>query len=191
MKCQKCGINEVNFHYSTNVNGCVTETNLCSQCAAQSGYDIGKLFNTKHDSDLESLFSAMFPVRGGIRGFMPMSIPGIRANAFLPISIQPAGNKIMHNDGCNCGYETGVKRDVNVEVDEEMKIRRELNAQMRAAVENEEFEKAAILRDKIKALETTGAQRAVNAQETLNTQASGGHEKCDSEKTSQDSQAAQ
>jgi protein-arginine kinase activator protein McsA len=54
---------------------------------------------------------------------------------------------------CSCGIEEKAKTLLNVEIDEDMSKRRELNAQMRIAVENEEFEKAAELRDKIKELE--------------------------------------
>jgi len=194
MKCQKCGSNEVNFHYSTNVNGCVTETHLCSNCAAECGYDINKFFNREQSFDIGSLLSGIFPVREGFNGFMPPAIPVIRSTAFIPIAVQSNNAVRGATDMCNCGCETGTVRRPNTEVDEEMKQRRELNAQMRAAVEKEEFEKAAELRDKIKALETSAAHRAVNAQENVCTQGAhetGGSVKCDSETTSQDSPAAQ
>jgi len=179
MKCQKCGTNEVNFHYSSNVNGCVAETHLCSKCAMESGYDLVNLFNE------------LFPERGGVRGFMPMAIPVFKSNAFFPVTMRTQQNLQGQNEACNCGCETGKARQINVEVDEDMQIRRELNAQMRAAVEKEEFEKAAELRDKIKALETTATHRAVNVQHDHNTQEAGGNVKCDSETTSQDSPAVQ
>ena len=116
MKCQKCGKNEVNFHYSSNINGCITETRLCSFCAAEEGYDVRQMF------DMESVFNGMFPVLGGIGGFIPTILPVTRT-------------------------------ETNVKVDDEMRERRELNVQMRAAVENEDYEKAAGLRDKIRELE--------------------------------------
>jgi len=191
MKCQKCGTNEVNFHYSTNVNGCVAETHLCSKCAVESGYDLNKIFDREQTLDLGTLFNRLFPARGGIEGFMPMAIPVFKSSAFFPITVQPQHDLPGQNEACNCGCETGEKRQTNIEIDEDMKIRRELNAQMRAAVEKEEFEKAAELRDKIKALETTAAHRAVNAQVDYNTQEAGGNVKCDSETTSQDSPAVQ
>ena len=147
MKCQKCGKNEVNFHYSSNVNGCVTETHLCSGCAAESGYDIGHMF------DLGNVFDSMFPIRG-FGGFMPMAIPVMQTNAMLPFTTGPRMGMIGQQDPCGCGCGQTVPKEKDVEVDEAMTKRRELNMQMRAAVEKEDFEKAAELRDKIKELES-------------------------------------
>ena len=38
MKCENCGKNEVTFVYQSNVNGHVTEKHLCADCAAKLGY---------------------------------------------------------------------------------------------------------------------------------------------------------
>ena len=146
MKCQKCGKNEVNFHYASNVNGSITETNLCSVCASESGYDIGQMFD------------AMFPIRG-VSGFMPVAMPMMQTHALLPFLMQPGMRPDMtpvHGqvDSCTCGCTKSAPFDMDVEVDEKMIKRRELNMQMRAAVEKEDFETAAKLRDKIKELET-------------------------------------
>ncbi|MDR2599519.1 MAG: UvrB/UvrC motif-containing protein [Oscillospiraceae bacterium] len=46
------------------------------------------------------------------------------------------------------------KKREPVEVDESANIRRELNKQMRIAIDNEEFERAAEIRDELKALNT-------------------------------------
>jgi len=145
MKCQKCGKNEVNFHYSSNVNGSITETNLCSVCASESGYDIGQMFDS------------MFPIRG-VSGFMPMAIPMMQANTLLPFIMEPRmglGTAPVHGQAgsCACGCTKSAPGEMDVEVDEKMIKRRELNMQMRAAVEKEDFETAAVLRDKIKELE--------------------------------------
>jgi len=148
MKCQICGKNEVNFHYTSNVNGCITETHLCSVCAAESGYDIGKMFG------LENVFDGIFPVRE-MSGFIPMLVPLINSNSTFPFTMKPGLDMIeQKNCRCGCGQQTSIIENPRIEVDEEMSKRRELNAQMRIAVENEEFEKAAVLRDKIKELET-------------------------------------
>jgi len=166
MKCQKCGSNEVSFHHSTNVNGCVTETHLCSQCAAESGYDIEKLF------DLGNIFDGMILMQGGQGGFLPVAIQKMQSNSMFPFTMQPLTGKIEQGASCDCGCGNTTKI-TDVEVDEEMKKRRELNALMRAAVAAEEFEKAAELRDEIRALE------------------SGRVTTCDSETTTQDSPTAQ
>ena len=153
MKCQKCGKNEVNFHYSSNVNGCVTETYLCSECAAESGYDIGKILELRQLNDFSTLFNALFPMQNTISGFMPMAIPMVQTSTNLPFTIPSQVGMIDRGSACGCGCETHSPGDSKLEVDEIMSKRRELNMQMRAAVEKEEFEKAAELRDKIKELE--------------------------------------
>ena len=38
MKCENCGKNEVTFVYQSNINGKVTEKHLCSECAEKLGY---------------------------------------------------------------------------------------------------------------------------------------------------------
>jgi len=125
MRCNNCGRNEVNFHYSSSINGCVTETNLCSECAQQAGYDLASMF----DYTFLMLPFTMRPVRGMIAD-RAVSAPNI----------------------CGCGCKNSTVEETKVEVDEVMKQRRELNIQMKAAVDTEDFETAAKLRDRIKEL---------------------------------------
>jgi len=166
MKCQKCEKNEVNFHYSSNVNGYVTETHLCSGCATESGYDIDKMF------DFENIFGGMLPMRRRVGGFLPVAIPVIEAGAMFPFTFRPRAGMIEKQSTCGCGcsetaqgkipqeetaqgetaQDVTAKKEAKVEVDEKMSKLRELNMQMRTAVEKEEFERAAELRDEIKAL---------------------------------------
>ncbi|MCL2819517.1 MAG: UvrB/UvrC motif-containing protein [Oscillospiraceae bacterium] len=193
MKCQKCGKNEVNFHYSQNVNGCVTETHLCSACAAESGYDIDQMFETgmftgfgsNPDLGLNGLLEALFPVRSNVSGFIPLAIPMIQTNQMFPYTGMQRRGIAQQEQPCSCGCGQNVFKNPDVKVDEVMSKRRELNAQMRVAVANEEFEKAAVLRDEIKALESAGAEQSVSSQEAER------NVKCDSETSSQDSPGAQ
>jgi len=165
MKCQKCGKNEVCFHYTSSVNGCVTEKHLCSQCAAELGYDVEQMF------DIGDIFGAMLPMRGHRGAFMPIAIP---ASAVLPFIARPHPDSVGRGDAQMCSCGQGLAEDANNGIDEEMSKRRELNAQMRIAIDNEEFEKAAELRDQIRVLEA------------------GRISKCDTATTnSQDSQTAQ
>ena len=201
MKCQKCGKNEVNFHYSSNVNGCVTETYLCSSCAAESGYNLNKMLDFDSFFGSDPFAGFMFPTRG-ISGFLPMAVPVVRANTMFPgqlfdlLTTQPGMSKINQETPCKCGCgKTGVNYtgvdNTGIEVDEEMSKRRELNAQMRIAIENEEFEKAAELRDKIKELEAKKTRDTVSPPETEGSPETGRSTKCDSETTSQDSPPVQ
>ena len=147
MKCQECGKNEVNFHYISNVNGKAAEVHLCSQCASQSGFDFSRVLN------MDSFFGGAFPAmqRRASRsaqmfGFNPTSLfiawPQIEAPSL--------------NSECNgmCG-ET-VNAAPTAEVDGDMQKRREINImreQMRIAADNDDFEKAALLRDQLKSME--------------------------------------
>jgi len=199
MKCQECGKNEVNFHYSSNVNGCVTETHLCSDCAAKSGYDLeqiidfGQVFDIGQSLGLGNIFGGsnppglfppgmippgLFPVQSGIGGFTPVTIPVMRTNTLLPFALQPYmgmdatpsratpsrensfrasntrnANAVRERDGtCSCGCGKSASGEKKAERNEEMSRKRELNMQMRAAIEKEDFEQAAKLRDKIREL---------------------------------------
>ena len=156
MKCKKCGKDEVNFHYSSNVNGVVHQTHLCSECASQSGIDFGRMF------DSSSMFSGFSPF-GTRSRLMPMTMLGFDPIAML--GIDPAAVFVtwpqagLPEAECACGgssCETSVPETDEAQVDGDMKKRREINIlkeQMRLAAENEDFEKAAQLRDQVKQME--------------------------------------
>ena len=157
MKCQMCGNKEANFHCSTNINGCVTETNLCGECAVKSGYDFNKMTNFRNaKSPLLSL-----GVRGG---FVPVQMipPGMGLPVQFVVRPQISGHPAQEVcDCCNHSAHTQPESTERSEIDEAMMKRRELYMQMRKAAENEDFEKAAQLRDEIKELEVQGDSNAV------------------------------
>jgi len=153
MKCQNCGKNQANFHYSSNINGSVTETNLCAECAAQSG----------HGFQPASLFGGFFTGFFG-EGNLPM--PRLGLNTMSPFAVRPqmgiltqgcsCGQSCSCGENCSCDVSAPDVQEKRQGVDGEMQKRRELNAvreQMRIAAENEDFEKAAELRDQIKQIE--------------------------------------
>ena len=155
MKCQNCGKNEINFHYSSNVNGRVTEAHLCSEGAVKSGYDMGSLFSS------ESIFDSYFPA-GMRQAFLPIPMFGFRMAPMLaswPMTGLPSRDPSKGPSkecACGCEREAPVQEKPAAEVDGEMLKRREINAireQMRIAAEREDFEKAAQLRDQIRQLE--------------------------------------
>jgi len=140
MKCQKCGRNEVNFHYTSDVNGQVTQMHLCSVCASESGYDIENMFT--------DMFTGMFPMRN------LMAIPVMQIGTGMPFATQLQTTRVNPvAQPCKCGCGVVAPDAAGIEVDEKMKKRRELNKQMRTAAQNEEFEEAARLRDKLKELD--------------------------------------
>lgn len=140
MKCEKCG-KEASFYYRSNINGKVTTMNLCSECADKSGIEMMDM-----NSVFDSMYNDMFNVFGSM--FTPMMMNPWRSPGMMRprihIMLEPA----------NDANKTETKSEQKI--DPEMSKRREINAlreQMNAAVKNEEFEKAAELRDRIRELD--------------------------------------
>ena len=88
MKCDRCGKEEVNFHYTSNINGNITEKHLCAQCAGElgisgltgfPGYFGGMPYTglmgrrpVTPDSSFEEIFADLFgmrPLRKMLGGF--------------------------------------------------------------------------------------------------------------------------
>ena len=149
MKCQKCGKEEVNFHYSSNINGEIREIRLCSGCAAEAGY-------TEAFTGPDEMFSEVFNgfIRQGSAFFplfgmdMPMhSMFGVRPSSIVRAPVAGA----MHESTA-----APPRSEIKVEIDEKMQKRREINMlreQMRQAADTDDFEKATELRDKIRSME--------------------------------------
>ena len=136
MKCTKCGKNEVNFFYKSNVNGEITEHTLCSECAEEMGL-MHDVF-AKRQSMLGGFFEDSFE-----RIFSPFTFG---ARDFLKLGERKA------EEPCSCGK----CEEKKAEVDPEIAKRREINIlrhKMKMAAANEDFETAAQLRDKIRGLE--------------------------------------
>ena len=123
MKCQKCGINDVDFHYSSNINGCVTESHLCSECAASSGIDIKRLLRA----------GGLLDVTGILDGFFS--------------STQPSKGNTVRN-----GIIKSIPSAVDIEMVKRREINM-LREQMQDAAMNDDFEKAIELREMIKRME--------------------------------------
>jgi len=160
MKCQNCGKSEVNFHCSTNINGYITETHLCAECAEKEGYDFGRMFDENLAGSRNS-FGSFFPIFGGQPGYSPLAIPVFGFGTPMTLRLQPqneanplAGSQECQDEGsCSCG-KNGVNDTCNeVDIDIDMKTRRELRIQMHKAAQNEDYEKAAEIRDILKELE--------------------------------------
>ena len=156
MKCTNCGENSASFHYKSNVNGKVTELHLCADCAKELGY-IG---NTPNTNDY---FSSM------LQGFFGQS-PVLRTELRCPLCGATARDiEKTGKVGCASCYSTFselldpyIRRihgacehngKLPKSADVKHRARRELKKlqkELDEAVDRQDFERAVILRDKIK-----------------------------------------
>ncbi|HHU05464.1 MAG TPA: hypothetical protein GXZ65_03145 [Clostridiales bacterium] len=168
MKCSRCGNNNTTFHYKANINGQITETHLCAECAQKAGITAEKLFgNSVFGNEFfgKSMFgNSLFG--GGMlgNGFGSM-FDTMFSNFFTPMTrgffsdfngfVMPAIGPSMVEMFVRSDEEAG-KEKVTATPDAELSRRRELNAlreQLNNAVKAEEYERAAELRDQIRELE--------------------------------------
>ncbi len=158
MKCEKCNEREANFFYSSNYNGRKQERHLCAECAREEGFgDLMQSPSAMFDGAFGSFFDDFFaPARsfmslpsfdmfGGFgRGIMAPSLPRLRfvvGDSPRTAQAQPMEESETKLSGA---------------VDEEAKAEREraaLKAQLHDAVIAEDYEKAIVLRDKLREME--------------------------------------
>ncbi|SHI15898.1 Protein-arginine kinase activator protein McsA [Sporobacter termitidis DSM 10068] len=149
MKCDNCGKEEVNFHYTSNINGNITEKHLCAECAGKLGYT-GRS-PLQPDASFEDTFAELFGVRPSGRMF------GGYGMVFPTFIIPTVGMLVPKTGGDAAPDAPEAGAGIKVDIDDEMKKRREVNIlreQMHQAAKAEDFEKAASLRDSIKQLES-------------------------------------
>lgn len=163
MKCENCGNEEVNFHFTSNINGNTTEKHLCAECAGKLGYTEAN--QERPEPTFEDIFTELFGGRPNRRVFggYSMIIPTfvIPTVGLIVTEEQSARQESPAQNEATSQQQTEQQQNVVpaelvAEIDEEMKRRREINVlreQMNAAVRTEDFEKAAALRDSIRSLE--------------------------------------
>ena len=157
MKCENCGKNEVTFVYRSNINGTVTEKHLCGECAEKLGYAKQLSFNGR--SMMRDFFSDDFfsrPLLGDL--FAPhRSLLG----RMLEDPFDDFFSEMPVLKAAPAPKETAQEQKQEELVDKAEQSRfsrmRKLNAlrlEMKRAARQEDFERAAQLRDEIRALES-------------------------------------
>ncbi|MDD6605972.1 MAG: UvrB/UvrC motif-containing protein [Oscillospiraceae bacterium] len=155
MKCENCGKNEVTFVYQSNVNGKVTEKHLCSECAEKLGYTqkiaahSQRMMQNFFGNSIfgNSFFDDFFSPVPSLMGRM-LEDPFDDFFADMPaLGAAPAKQ------------EKQKKEDDLVDREEQGRFAylRQMNAlkmEMKKAVHQENFERAAELRDEIHKLES-------------------------------------
>lgn len=154
MKCENCGKNEVTFVYQSNINGKVTEKHLCSECAEKLGYSqkiaahsqrmMQNLFGS-------SFFDDFFSPMPSLMGRMTRMLEDPFDDFFADMPALGAAPAQQEN-------QSQQKQDDLVGKEEQGRFAymRQMNAlkmEMKKVVHQENFERAAELRDQIRVLE--------------------------------------
>ena len=147
MKCQKCGANNANTHVKTIINGEFKEYDLCSECAHKMGYT--NVLPARTQATRCEFCGSSYPeiAKTGQVGcahcyelFADQLYPSIRR---------------IHGNTTHCGKNSGRaarKAQKPAEMTKEEKIA-DMKQQLDAAVKEQNFERAAELRDKIREME--------------------------------------
>ena len=148
MKCQNCGKNEATFYYRSSINGRVMESHLCPQCARQLGLvqDMRRpMMSSFWDDDdfFTRPFRMLEPLLGGFGSRLLTEFP------------EPVDVTRQAQQARRAAEEP--REDNLVQGDEREKLSRQrqrnaLETQLRHAVETENFEEAAKLRDQLRSL---------------------------------------
>ncbi len=166
MVCQACGKNTATTHVKTTVNGKLTEYYLCDGCAAQQGY--GNIFDGWGLGSLMSGLMGAAPAQRAVRrcptcgaSFDEITSSGkigcancyrVFRSQLLPV-IQRVHGTVRHKGKAPGGSALRVvdapKQMVAVETTRLEEKRRLLQK----AIEAQDFERAAVLRDEIRELE--------------------------------------
>lgn len=152
MKCEKCG-NEAVFHYQSNINGEKAEYHLCADCAKTEGF--GDVFSYRPRSMFDSFWNE--PFGSLMNGFFNEPFGSFMGRGLLaPTIALPQVKVIVGDTEASTNGEEKSADNVPADAGAEFRSKRELLSlkhQLRAAIHDEEFEKAAELRDKIREIE--------------------------------------
>jgi protein arginine kinase activator len=163
MLCQRCGKNEATIQLTKIVRGKKTVLRICMECAQKAGYE-------------NSLSAGTFPISSFLGSIMPESA---EADANSLPQLKCPGCNLTYREfrksgqlGCHQCYQTffdhlkDLLRRIHGSNEHLGKVprssrdkflaRRKLNKlqqQLKTAIESEDFERAALLRDKIQRLQ--------------------------------------
>lgn len=165
MKCQKCGKYDATTHIKKIVNGQKSEAYLCPQCASQSGEL--PTFKSVFDNDFENFFKGLWSSPSITQAKTTSNAAYCKTCGSTLSDIQSCGKlgcsdcyavfgdyllrplKEIHGSNIHTG-KLPVRAAKGLRLDGEIdKLKDELSR----AVLDQNFEKAAVLRDKIKEME--------------------------------------
>lgn len=148
MKCENCGRNEANFIYRSSINGRTEEHHLCQACAEKLGYT--RSFFDQRPSVMDSFFgnNSFFSSMPSLMGRMlenPFDdffdeMPAIGAVPVQEVQKERKDNLLSCKEQRRFSY----LRQMNA-----------LKHAQKKAIHEDDFERAAQLRDEIRKLEET------------------------------------
>jgi protein arginine kinase activator len=166
MKCQNCNVKEANVHVTKIVNGVKSEMHLCEDCAKQKQEFGMNTISFGFPMSFQNIVDGLFEVMGSSQQIISqgercsvcgMTFEDFRSNGrvgcsncyntfsrnMLPLIKRVHGN-IQHTGKIpkRTGGMIKARRDVE-----------KLKLELKSLVENEEYEKAAFVRDEIRNLE--------------------------------------
>lgn len=159
MLCNECGKNEATVHVTQIINGNKTESHLCEECAKKNQSILNSNFT------MENLFSAMLNNTYNASAYVPTKVCkkcGMTYEEFRNKGkfgcnecIDTFKQRIMPVVKNIQGYEkhTGkipLRAGGNYRIQKDIE---KLKAELKSAIEKEEYENAAKLRDKIRHME--------------------------------------
>lgn len=159
MLCNECGKNEAKVHVTQIINGKKSESHLCEECAKKSQSLLNSSFT------MENLFSAMLNNAFNATTYLPskgcskcgMTYDEFRNTGKFGCSdcIDTFKPKLMPVVKSIQGYEAHMGK-IPKRAGGSYKIQKDiekLTIQLKKSIENEEYEQAAELRDKIREIE--------------------------------------
>ena len=148
MLCNECGKNQATVHSVQYINGAKSEVHLCAECAKHHPELNMNLFST--GDFFKSFFDdfMQLPVHSG-QGAVCQSCGTSFRDAVIPV-LKGAHGSVQH---------IGEKPAASKEEAEKRRHYYELKEQLSKAIAEENFEKAAELRDEMKAMKIQGEEK--------------------------------
>lgn len=179
MKCQNCNEREANIEYTQIINGQKMKLILCDKCAKELNIGIGFNFG------LDNIFSSFFSEANNnekLENFNILKCPTCMLTYDNFVNNGRFGCsdcyttfdskldeifKRIHGGNRHLGKRIQLNRGINEEVINSNEKQKEseidkLKEELQAYIENEEYEKAAITRDKIRSLEKNNKNDKTN-----------------------------
>ncbi len=163
MICQKCNKSNATAHLHSVSNGIVKDAYLCSECA--KAYKVAQFESSDLLDIMQSFFNDSVRVKNDIKcESCGMIFDEVKAKGRLGCAncysafIDQLSDTILklHGSTVHKGkrpYDTAKNNDITEKSDDKYDLISDLKEKLRMAIENEQYEQAAVLRDEIKRLE--------------------------------------